>query len=138
MAAGEYPESESTLLAPGVSLAGAGIGQTILRWSARQQPRETKAAPEGDKTAIRMLNSADASISGISLIGNLPDNQRANTGIVVHGARNVSIHECEVKGMEFCGIWMHDAEKSTIRNNRVDNRDYRTRNPAPGACKSGT
>ena len=120
MAAGEYPETDSTLLAPGVSLSGAGIGQTIIRWSARQLPRETKASPEADKTAIRMLNSADASISGISLIGNLPDNQRANTGIVVQRALNVSIENCEVKGMEFCGIWMHDAEKSTIRNNRIE------------------
>ncbi len=69
---------------------------------------------------IRMADSADASISGISLIGNLPDDQRANTGIVVHGARKVSIHDCEVKGFEFTGIWMHDAVESSIHHNRIE------------------
>ena len=133
MATGEYPETESTLLAPGVSLAGAGIGQTIIRWNARQEPRETKALPEADKTAIRMLNSTDASISGLSLFGYQPDNQRANTGIVVHGARNVSIHDCEVKGMEFCGIWLHNAEKSTIYNNRIEDCGL----PHKDSCSGG-
>lgn len=120
VAAGNYPESKTTLLAPGVSLVGAGIGKTVIRWSARQLPRETKASPEPEKTAIRMADSADASISGISLIGNLPDDQRANTGIVVHGARKVSIHDCEVKGFEFTGIWMHDAVESSIHHNRIE------------------
>jgi hypothetical protein len=120
MAAGEYPETESSLLAPGVSLSGAGIGQTIIRWSARQEPRESKASPEADKTAIRAINTTKASISGFTLIGNLPGDQRANTGIVVHGASEFSIYDLEVKGFEFCGIWMHDAVNSTIRNNHLE------------------
>jgi len=119
--------------APGVSLAGAGIGKTMLHWSARQLPRETKASPEADKTAIRMVDSAEASISGITLVGNLPDGQRANAGIVVLGARNVSIHDCEVKGMEFCGIWMHDAEKSSIRHNRIEDCGH----PHKESCSGG-
>ncbi len=133
LAAGDYPETESTLLAPGVSLTGAGIGKTIIRWSARQESRQTKAAPETDKTAIRATNTANASISGFTLIGNLPDNQRANTGIVVHGANNVSIHDCEVKGFEFTGIWMHDAVKSTIRNARLDDNGL----PHKDSCSGG-
>jgi hypothetical protein len=133
LAAGEYPETESTLLAPGVSLTGAGIGQTIIRWSARQQPRETKASPEAEKTAIRTSNTAKASISGFTLIGNLPDDQRANTGIVVHGASEFSIHDLEVKGFEFCGIWMHDAVNSTIRNNRLDDNGL----PHKESCSGG-
>jgi parallel beta-helix repeat protein len=133
LAAGDYPETESSLLAPGVSLVGAGIGQTVIRWSARQEPRETKAAPEVDKTAIRTENTSNASISGFSLIGNLPEDQRANTGIVVHGAHDFSIHDCEVKGFEFTGIWMHDAVGSTIRNNRLEDNGV----PHKDSCSGG-
>jgi len=133
LAAGDYHETASAVPAPGVSIAGAGIGKTILHWSARQPARETKASPEADKTAIRMIGSADASISGFTLVGNLPDGQRANTGIVVHGARKVSIHDCEVKGMEFCGIWLHDAEQSSIRNNRIEDCGH----PHKDSCSGG-
>jgi hypothetical protein len=137
LAAGEYPETESTLLAPGVSLTGAGAGQTIIRWSARQEPRETKASPEAEKTAIRANNTAKASISGFTLIGNLPDDQRANTGISVHGASEFSIHDLEVKGFEFCGIWMHDAVNSTIRNNRLDDNGLPHKESCSGALQIG-
>lgn len=133
LAAGEYPETESTLLAPGVSLAGAGIGQTVIRWSARQDPRETKASPEAEKTAIRAMDTANASISGFTLIGNLPDDRRANTGITVHGAHDFSIHDCEVKGFEFTGIWLHDAVGSTIRNNRLEDNGM----PHKDSCSGG-
>lgn len=133
LAVGEYPETESTLLSPGVSLTGAGIGKTIIRWSARQEPRESKASPEAEKTAIRAINTAKASISGFTLLGNLPDDQRANTGIVVHGASEFSIHDLKVKGFEFCGIWMHDAVNSTIRNNRLEDNGL----PHKESCSGG-
>lgn len=137
LAAGEYPETESALLAPGVSLAGAGIGQTIIRWSARQEPRDSKASPEADKTAIRAENTANASISGFTLIGNLPDDQRANTGITVLGAHDFSIHDCEVKGFEFTGIWMHDAVGSTIRNNHLEDNGLPHRESCSGGLQIG-
>ena len=60
MAQDDYPKSKTTLLAPGVSLVGAGVGKTIICWSARQPPHETKASPEADKIAVHMLNSAFA------------------------------------------------------------------------------
>ncbi len=133
LAAGEYPESESSVLAPGVSITGAGTGQTIIRWSARQAASESKASPEPDKIAIRATNTSKASISGFTLIGSLPGDQRANTGIVVHGASDFSIHDLEVNGFEFCAIWLHDAVNSTIRNNRLDDNAL----PHKESCSGG-
>ena len=42
MAAGEYPETESCVLSPGVSLVGAGIGKTVFRWNAFRSLMKTR------------------------------------------------------------------------------------------------
>ena len=83
-----------------------------------------------------MRDSADASISGLTIIGSLPDDRGAHGGIIAHEVRNVSIHYCDMKVLEFTGIWLSQAVKvrvstiavSTIAPTRASSR-------APVRCK---
>ena len=103
ISAGEYEESESCVLPPDVSLVGAGIGKTVFRWNAVRSLDKNPMKFDFSGFMIQMENSSGATISGLTIIGSLPNDKRAHGGIFAHEERNVSIHDCEVKGLEFTG-----------------------------------
>lgn len=136
VAAGEYAETESCVLSPGVSIAGAGKGKTIFRWS--------KVSENGNPTVfdypsflIQMKDSADASISGITIIGSLADDKRAHAGIVAQGVRNVNIHHCELRGLDFTGVWLSDATNSSVHHCQFDDCAHPDQNSCTGALLLG-
>lgn len=130
---GAYEESESCVLAPGVSLSGAGIGKTIFQWKKTGNPM----AMDYPSFLIQMKDSADASISGITIIGSLPDDKRAHAGIVAQGVRNVTIHDCELRGLEFTGIWLSDATDSSVHHCQFDDCAHPDQNSCTGALLLG-
>ena len=133
VAAGEYEESESRVLAPGVSLIGEGIGKTVFRWKAVRSLDENPMKFDFSGFLIQMKDSSDASISGFTIIGNLPDDQRAHGGIFAHEVKNVSIHDCEMKGFEFTGIWLSQATDSSVHHCRFDDCGH----PSKQSCSGG-
>ena len=133
VAPGEYEETESSVLAPGVSLTGAGIGKTVFRWKALCSPAENPMKFDFNAFMIQMKDSSDASISGLTIIGTLPDKKRAHGGILAHEVRDVSIHDCEVKGLEFTGIWLSKATHSSVHHCRFDDCGH----PSKDSCSGG-
>jgi hypothetical protein len=133
VSAGEYEESESCVLPPGVSLTGAGIGKTIFRWNAVRSLDENPMKFDFSGFLIQMKDSADATISGLTIIGGLADDKRAHGGILAHEVKNVSIHDCEVKGLEFTGIWLSRATSSSIHHCRFDDCGH----PSKQSCSGG-
>ena len=133
LAAGEYPEFESALLAPGVSLVGAGIGKTVFHWKAVRSLEENPMKFDFSGFLIQMKDSSDATISGLTIIGSLPDDKRAHGGIFAHEVKNVSIHDCEVKGLEFTGIWLSQATNSSVHHCRFDDCGH----PSKQSCSGG-
>ncbi|MFM2199277.1 MAG: hypothetical protein RLZZ505_2709 [Verrucomicrobiota bacterium] len=137
VAAGEYAETESSVLAPGVSIVGAGMGKTIFRWN---KVRDLTGNPMGfdvPSFLIQMKDSADAGISGITIIGSLPDDKRAHAGIVAQGVRNVEIHHCELRGLEFTGVWLSDATSSSVHDCQFDDCAHPDQNSCTGALLLG-
>jgi len=118
VAAGDYEETESCVLPSGVSLTGAGIGKTVFHWKIVRSLEEHPMKIDFAGFLIQIKNSSNATISGLTIIGNLPNDQRAHGGIFAHEARNVAIHDCEVKGLEFCGIWLSQATNSSVHHCR--------------------
>ena len=84
---------------------------------------------------IQMKDSSDATISGLTIIGSLPDDKRAHGGILAHEVRNVSIHDCEVKGLEFTGIWLSQATNSSVHHCRFDDCAHPSKQSCSGASK---
>lgn len=114
IAAGEYSETQSSVLAPGVSIAGGGVGKTVIHWGATRDLERDPLGADQSAFLIQMKDSADAYISGLSIVGGLPGDKRAHGGIVAHKVRNVSIHDCELRGLEFTGVWLSAAENSSV------------------------
>jgi hypothetical protein len=133
VAPGEYEETESCLLPPGVSLRGAGIGKSVFRWKAVRSLDENPMKFDFSAFLIRMTDSSDASISGLTLIGSLPQDQRAHGGILAHEVRGVAIHDCEVKGFEFTGVWLSQAVDSSVRHCRFEDCGH----PSKQSCSGG-
>jgi hypothetical protein len=130
---GEYEETASSVLAPGVSIIGAGIGESVFRWKAVCSLAENPMKFDFDAFMIQMRDSSDASISGLTLIGSLPDDQRAHGGILAHEVKNVSIHHCEMKGLEFTGIWLSQATNSSVHHCRFEDCAH----PSKQSCSGG-
>lgn len=137
IAAGEYAETTGSILAAGVSIAGAGIGRTVFRWTATRDIEENPVGFDFAAFLIQMQDSADATVSGLTIIGSLPDDRRAHGGIVAHRVRNVAIHDCEVKGIEFCGIWLSEATASSVHHCRFDDCAHPSKKSCSGALQVG-
>ena len=133
VAPGEYEETESSILAPGVSISGAGIDKTIFRWKALCSLAENPMKFDFNAFMIQMKDSSDASISGLTIIGKLPDDQRAHGGILAHEVNNVEIHNCEVIGLEFTGIWLSQATNSSVHHCRFEDCGH----PSQQSCSGG-
>ena len=133
VAAGEFEELESCVLPPGVSLDGAGIGKTIFHWKAVRSLEENPMKFDFSGFMIQMKDSSDATISGLTIIGSLPDDKRAHGGILAHEVRDVSIHDCELKGIEFTGIWLSKAVSSSVHHCRFDDCGH----PSKSSCSGG-
>ncbi|MEY4243843.1 MAG: hypothetical protein RLZZ245_1428 [Verrucomicrobiota bacterium] len=133
VAPGEYQETESSILAPGVSITGAGIDKTVFRWNALCSLAENPMKFDFDAFMIQMKDSTDASISGLTIIGTLPYDKRAHGGILAHEVRNVQIHNCEVIGLEFTGIWLSQATNSSVHNCRFEDCAH----PSQQSCSGG-
>lgn len=133
VAPGEYEETESSILPPGVSLSGAGIGKTIFHWKAVRSLEENPMKFDFSGFMIQMKDSSDASISGLTIIGSLPDDKRAHAGILAHEVKNVSIHNCEAKGLEFTGIWLSQATHSSVHHCRFEDCAH----PSKDSCSGG-
>jgi hypothetical protein len=130
---GEFEETESSVLAPGVSIIGAGIGKSIFRWKALCSLADNPMKFDFNAFMIQMKDSSNASISGITILGNLPDDKRAHGGILAHEVRNVSIHNCEVIGLEFTGIWLSQATNSSVHHCRFEDCAH----PSQQSCSGG-
>jgi hypothetical protein len=137
VAAGEFEETESCVLAPGVSLIGAGIGKTVFHWKAVRSLEENPMKFDFSGFLIQMKDSADATISDLTIIGSLPDDKRAHGGIFAHEVKNVSIHNCEVKGLEFTGIWLSQATNSSVHHCRFDDCAHPSKQSCSGALQIG-
>lgn len=133
ISAGEYEESASCVLPTGVSLVGAGIGKTVFRWNAVRSLDENPMKFDFTGFLIQIKDSSDASISGLTIIGSLPEDKRAHGGILAHEVRNASIHDCEVKGLEFTGIWLSKATNSSVHHCRFDDCGH----PSNQSCSGG-
>lgn len=137
VAPGEYHETESSILAPGVSINGAGIGKSVFRWKTTLSLAENPMKFDFNAFLIQMRDSSDASISGITIIGSLPDDQRAHGGILAHEVKNVSIHNCEVKGFEFTGIWLSQATNSSVHHCRFEDCAHPSKQSCSGSLQLG-
>jgi pectate lyase len=137
VAPGEYEETESSILPPGVSLSGAGIGKTIFHWKAVRSLAGNPMKFDFSGFMIQMQDSSDASISGITINGSLPDDRRAHGGILAHEVKNVSIHNCEVKGLEFTGIWLSQATNSSIHHCRFEDCGHPNQQSCSGGLQVG-
>lgn len=137
VAPGEYEEKESCILPPSVSLSGAGIGKTVIHWKAVRSLAENPMKFDFAGFMIQMKDSSDATISGLTIIGSLPDDQRAHAGILAHEVKNVSIHNCEVKGLEFTGIWLSQAINSSIHHCRFEDCAHPNRQSCSGGLQIG-
>ena len=137
VAPGNYEEIESSIIPPGVSIRGAGIGKTIFHWKTTRSLAENPMKFDFSGFMIQLKNSSDASISHITIIGNLPNDQRAHAGIIAHEVDKVSIHDCEVKGLEFTGIWLSQATNSSIHHCRFEDCAHPSKQSCSGALKIG-
>ena len=137
VAAGEFEEAESCVLPPGVSLIGAGIGKTVFRWKAVRSLDVNPMKFDFSGFLIQMKSSAGATISGLTVIGGLPNDQRAHGGIFAHEVRNVSIHDCEVKDLEFTGIWLSQAVSSSVHHCQFEDCGHPSKRSCSGALQVG-
>ena len=137
VAAGEYQEPASCVLPAGVSLIGAGIGMTVFHWNAVRSLNENPMKFDFSGFLVQMTNSAEATVSGLTIIGSLPNDQRAHGGILAHEVKNVSIHDCEVKGMEFTGIWLSKATNSSVNHCRFEDCGHPSKDSCSGALQIG-
>ena len=137
VAAGKFEVSESCILPPGVSLVGDGIGKTVFHWNAVRSLDENPMKFDFSGFMIQMKDSSDATISGLTIIGSLPDDKRAHGGIIAHEVRDVSIYDCEVKGLEFSGIWLSQATNSSVHHCRFDDCAHPSKQSCSGALQAG-
>jgi len=135
--AGEFEESESCELPPGVSLTGAGIGKTVFRWKAVRSLEENPMKFDFSGFLIQMKDSSDATISGLTIIGSLPDDRRAHGGILAHEVKNISVHNCEMRGLEFTGIWLSQATNSSVHHCRFEDCAHPSKQSCSGALQIG-
>ncbi len=68
VAAGEYEEAQSCVLAPGVSLTGEGIGKTVFHWKSVRNFEKNPMGHDFDGFLIRMQDSSDATISDLTSV----------------------------------------------------------------------
>jgi hypothetical protein len=133
VAAGEYEEEKSCVLAPGVSLTGEGIGKTIFRWKEMHSLESNPMGYDFNAFLIQMQDSSEASISGLTIIGTLSNDKRAHAGILASKVRNVAIHDCELRGLEFTGVWLTEATNSSVYDCRIEDCGY----PNKNSCSAG-
>ena len=138
IAAGDYEEKESCILPAGVSLIGAGTGKTVFRWNAVRDLDKKPMEYDFAAFLIQMKDSADATISGLTIIGSLPEDKRAHGGIIAQRVRNVAIHDCELRGLEFTGVWLSDATHSSVHHCRFDDCAHPSKESCSGALQLGT
>jgi hypothetical protein len=137
VAAGVYEERQSLLLPPGVSLVGAGAGKTVLEWKATHSLEKDPMDYEFSAFLIQVKDSTDASISGFTINGDLGDGKRAHGGIVARDVARFSIHDCELRGLEFCGVWLFGASHSSVGNCRFNDCAHPSKQSCSGALQVG-
>jgi hypothetical protein len=137
IAPGVYEEKEGSVVPAGVSLVGAGAGKTVFVWKTAHSLENNPMEYDSAAFLIQATNSADASISGFTVTGQLPDDHRAHGGIVARNVRGFSIHDCELRGLEFCGVWLAEATNSSVHHCRYDDCAHPSQLCCSGALQIG-
>lgn len=137
VAAGRYEEKETSVLPAGASLVGSGAGRTVLVWKITRSLEENSMNSDPEAFLIQARDSADASISGFTIDGRLEGERRAHGGIIAQRVTGFSIHDCELLGLEFCGVWLEDAGNSTVRDCRFEDCGHPSRTSCSGALQVG-
>ena len=137
IAPGRYEEKETSVLPAGASLVGSGAGSTVLVWRLTRSLEENSMKSDPDAFLLQARDSADASISGFTIDGRLDGDHRAHGGILAQRVTGFSIHDCELLGLEFCGVWLEDAKNSTVRGCRFEDCANPSRTSCSGALQVG-
>jgi len=90
-----------------------------------------------DAFLIRMQDSACATISGLTIIGSMPGDKRAHGGIVAREVSNVEIHDCELIGIEFTGVWLSNATRSSVHDCKFNDCGHPNKQSCSGALQLG-
>jgi len=137
VAAGEYEEEQGCVLPPGVSLTGEGIGKTLFHWKAVRDLENNPMGYDFDAFLIRMQDSACATISGLTITGSMPGDKRAHGGIIAREVSNVQIHDCELIGIEFTGVWLSNAIRSSVHHCVFNDCGHPSKQSCSGALQLG-
>jgi hypothetical protein len=137
VAAGRYEEKETSVLPAGASLVGSGAGRTVFVWKTTRSLEENSMNSDPGAFLIQARDSADASISGFTIDGRLGGDRRAHGGIIAQRVSGFSIHDCELLGLEFCGVWLEDAKNSNVRGCRFEDCANPNRTSCSGALQVG-
>jgi hypothetical protein len=146
LAAGVYPESEPCLVPPGVSVHGAGMGRTVVRWSATADMEAAPALNGPHLFALQVYDTDGASFKDFTLDGRLytptgadekPKGPRAHGGLLIHNARKVGVGNVEFLGFNNAGLWMTDAEDCHVHHCRFSDCGHPHAEGCTGALRVG-
>ena len=122
VAAGTYVESSSIVLNPGVSIDGAGAGQTILK---KSNPAWAGFDPSGfliQMTSSSFANNA-ATLSDFSIDGTAPSGETKPLlgGIVIGNRGSITVNNVAFNDIYWSALWMgydanHPANGITVSN----------------------
>ncbi len=137
VAAGTYDEKTSAQVPKGVSIVGAGKGKTVFTWQATRSLEKNPMGHDADAFLIQVKDTADASISGLTINGSMAEDRRAHGGIIAREVSAFSIRDCELRGLEFCGVWLAGATKSSVQGCCFEDCGHPSKVSCSGALQVG-
>ncbi|HWA34853.1 MAG TPA: DUF1565 domain-containing protein, partial [Cyclobacteriaceae bacterium] len=113
LAAGTYVEYGQVVVPTGVSIAGAGIDQTIIRIASAFYYHPTSPSYASDKFLLNLSSgSATAGNQSLTKFTIDGDSKQLHGGIFVRNRNNVTIGSVKVKNTNYTGIWLWGLQDS--------------------------
>jgi hypothetical protein len=138
LAAGTYIENGQVVVPPGVSISGAGAGQTILRGAGSFYYHPASPSYASDRFLINLESGAatggNQTVTNFSIDG---DSKQLHGGIFVRNRNNVTISGVKIKNTNFSGIWLWGVQDSKLLNGELLNCSWGSNDYSVGALNIG-
>jgi hypothetical protein len=138
MAGGTYVEYGQVAVPAGVSINGAGIGQTILRIASAFYYHPATPSYSADKFLINLTSGSMAggnqTLSNFSIDG---DSKQLHGGIFVRNRTNVTLSSVKVQNTNFTGIWLWSLQDSKLIDSQLLNCSWGSSGYSVGALNIG-
>jgi hypothetical protein len=138
VAAGTYVEYGQVVVPEGVSIAGAGIDQTIFRIASPFYYHPTTPDYAADKFLLNLSSGSavagNQSLTKFTIDG---DSKQLHGGIFVRNRNNVTIGSVKVQNTNFSGIWLWGLQDSKLLDSQLLNCSWGSSDYVVGALNIG-